>query len=158
VRRVALLAILVAGCGDRPADPVPLPHAKADYYAPEPLGPTTGMVGISDLYRGYEQNQLAAEARWTGKTVDVVVIMDRLVKDKDGHDRAEAAVVDGRKEPAVVAYVNPARMGQWAAARTGRYTHLRGRVAGKVKEIGAYNGYVVRLDMAEVVNPDFKFD
>jgi len=110
----------------------PAPATVAGSPRPEDpaMAPSAPRVTAPALHEAYERNEVAADARFKGRVVEIVGVVSAI--SKDPYDNLFVAIQGGGATMDIHAYFDEAQGGQVASLKTGQTLTIRGRVDGYV--------------------------
>lgn len=120
------------------ASPEASTAAPKDRPAP-PAAPVAKLREV-DLWNAYDENALKAEAKYTGKLLEVHGELTVIERDHVGF-----SVVDGDTKASIVCMIDPAHKAAFAEAKKGKRFAVIGTCKGTEERLGVYMNRVILL-------------
>jgi hypothetical protein len=141
--QVAALFLLLAGCtGSTSREPASSPLPQEENVRPEnqPAAEKPIKVTVRELIDAYDDNEIAADNKYTGRLIEV----DGWVAEMR-HDWIGLGLVEDTPA-AVICKIDPAARNQFAGAKKDKGFPVIGRCKGMRREWGAYKDLIVILE------------
>jgi hypothetical protein len=138
---VFVAMFLVIPCGARSSG------IELSFAAKPQAGADTKPVRVTaaELFKAYQDNAAAADAKYKGKTLVIAGRIDKLHLDESsGKSLVGFHVVEGKYPPQIVCYVEASQKDQFAKASGD--IELVGTCQGRFDVMGYYQGFVVMLE------------